>query len=203
MIAGGRRRLPLSTWLRVARSTLTSIGFELKNHGFFILRIIFHAQPKISKVPSNMSPAKFPVTGRKPIVAPNEPSSRTVPPMFATSRSNLTCPVPTLPVTVSVTRAGLHRPVVAGQSGYCHHNRDNEDAVRCVVVHRHLRQRGAPSIISAQNRGSSPRVRPLARIHSMPALAASSSHRPMYPRTTSVNCLRTTGDSFNCFRRAR
>ena len=57
--------------------------------GFLILRMTFHAQPKLSKIPSNMSLVKLPVRCRKPIVAPTPPSFRTVPLMFATSPSNL------------------------------------------------------------------------------------------------------------------
>jgi hypothetical protein len=46
----------------------------------------------------------------KPIVPPKVPSGRTVPAMFRASRSNFAWPIASLPRTVRVTLADLHRP---------------------------------------------------------------------------------------------
>src|SRR5262249_21424996 len=93
---------------RVAGRRLQVDGQFMCHGGFLVLRLIFHAQPKPLKVPSNMSPIKFPVRCWKPIVAPNVPSSQTVPCMFCAPPSNVARPVTTFPRMVSVKIAGLH-----------------------------------------------------------------------------------------------
>src|SRR5262245_61301532 len=70
---------------------------------------IFQAHSGVSNAPSNASRANWPVSWLKPIVAPNEPSSHTVP-LISVSRSRRISPVTTLPATVRVTLAGRHRP---------------------------------------------------------------------------------------------
>jgi hypothetical protein len=70
---------------------------------------IFHVQSEASNEPSKASRLNWPVSWLKPIVAPNDPSSQTVP-LISVSRSRRISPVTTLPVTVSVTLAGRHRP---------------------------------------------------------------------------------------------
>src|SRR5215475_7013586 len=70
---------------------------------------IFHVQSEVSNEPSNALRSNWPVSWLKPIVAPNDPSSQTVP-LISVSRSRRISPVTTLPATVRVTLAGRHRP---------------------------------------------------------------------------------------------
>src|SRR5262244_2213742 len=63
------------------------------------LSTIFQAHSEVSNSPSNVSRLNWPVSWLKPIVAPNDPSSHTVP-LISVSRSRRISPVTTLPATV-------------------------------------------------------------------------------------------------------
>lgn len=81
-LAGGAGHPTDSLSILVIARRLAEIsrGSELNAFRYFVrLRTIFHTQLKLLNVPSNVSSVNFPRRCWKPIVAPNAPSSRTVP----------------------------------------------------------------------------------------------------------------------------